>query len=313
MSKAKRKWDEVAFDPETGEVDVAETIDKRRYDEEGDPTDYEPTAYTAPEQLDKLYALFALATLKLTGAEFAVAAVLVCHANPYSGRCDPGVKRQARITGLTERGVQKAIRKLERLKVLRTGFRFRATNAYHLNWKLLRRTYERAFLSHSDATVTPGNVSSDVTHGRVNSSSDQGEQEFRSRVNGGSPEKGKGNRKVKKDLEQAQPSVERVCENFRRDNFVMETFLERHEPVERPQEVCREEPVASSSGNPKLFDPWKPFFGEIKDPHTLEFYAARMADAEKVLSNRDSSPKDRQEAVMKLCDYSGKIFRARRA
>ena len=58
MSKRnKRRWDMAVFDSATGEVDVEEIRFRREYDEEGNPTGYEPTAYAAPEQLDKLFAL----------------------------------------------------------------------------------------------------------------------------------------------------------------------------------------------------------------------------------------------------------------
>jgi len=52
--------------------------------------------------------------------------------------------------------------------------------------------------------------------------------------------------------------------------------------------------------------------GPLSDSWVLEYFGTRMADAEKVMFNRASSPEDRQAAVMKLCKYSAKISSAKR-
>jgi hypothetical protein len=47
--------------------------------------------------------------------------------NQETGRCDPSTARIAQDTGLTRRGVQKALRKLEELRIIQTVFRKRST------------------------------------------------------------------------------------------------------------------------------------------------------------------------------------------
>jgi len=62
--------------------------------------------------------------------------VLAAHADE-TGKCFPTVKTIAEITGLTERGVYKALRKLREIKVIKI-YRFRRNNVYKINsdWQL---------------------------------------------------------------------------------------------------------------------------------------------------------------------------------
>jgi hypothetical protein len=145
--KQTAKRDDMAYDPATGDIYVGELMEKRA--EEG----YQPTAYIAPEQLDKICAWGALATMGLKVSPLIVAMVLVYHANPYTGRCDPGLHRIASLTGLNLRTVRRALRELESSGILKTGFRFRSTSAYHVNWKLLRKICERAYLTGRASTA----------------------------------------------------------------------------------------------------------------------------------------------------------------
>jgi hypothetical protein len=126
-----------------------------------------------------------------------------------------------------------------------------------------------------------------------------------------------GTYEERKPMTQRGPSSMVVFqENLMREMMdKTEIILPTPEPVERPKEVCMEEAV-SSSGNqpakPTLSDPWEPHLGPLSDSWVLEYFGPRMAEAEKVLLNRDSSRVAKHDAVMKLCKYSAKISTAKR-
>jgi hypothetical protein len=107
----------------------------------------EPTKYLKPEKGDKMAALYVIATMKLSSSAKAVAGALIWHASSNNGRCDPGLDRLCHETGLSESGVKKARRELERAGILRREQRAKgrgnATTAYHLNWDRLRAAFDR--------------------------------------------------------------------------------------------------------------------------------------------------------------------------
>src|SRR3990170_6898996 len=99
--------------------------------------------YEAPDKFDKLFALYAIGTMRMSGSAHSVATALIWHANKRSGRCDPGQVLLAHETKLSPRTVRKAVRELFRLCVLlKRTRRGSASNAYQLNWKGLRRKFQ---------------------------------------------------------------------------------------------------------------------------------------------------------------------------
>ena len=99
--------------------------------------------YEPPHKFDKLFALYAIGTMRMSGSAHSVATALIWHANKRSGRCDPGQVLLAHETKLSPRTVRKAVRELFRLCVLlKRTRRGSASNAYQLNWKGLRRKFQ---------------------------------------------------------------------------------------------------------------------------------------------------------------------------
>jgi Helix-turn-helix domain len=119
----------------------------------------EPTQYEGPGKR-KLWALYGLNLMSLSSAAHVVGTVIIWHANFYSGRCDPSLGTLAYETGLHRRSVIRAIKELERKRVLRPQQRWQrghqTSNAYHPNWIRLERTFrdfEKLVREHSATRV----------------------------------------------------------------------------------------------------------------------------------------------------------------
>jgi hypothetical protein len=125
----------------------------------------EPTKYLKPEDGDKMAALYALITMKLTSSAKSVAGALIWHANSSHGRCDPGLSTLARETGLSRRGVIKAVDELVAAGILtrqrRSGPKGNATTAYHLQWDRLRAAFDQFEESVRNRGGTPVHLPSE--------------------------------------------------------------------------------------------------------------------------------------------------------
>jgi hypothetical protein len=93
----------------------------------------------------------------LLNSDRVVGCILLEHFNRRSGRCDPGIERIAKLAGLNERTVMRAIVRLVRLKlfvkVRHGGYSNR--NRYEPNWALfaeLRRRWKLSFSKNARAT-----------------------------------------------------------------------------------------------------------------------------------------------------------------
>jgi hypothetical protein len=130
MSKRKRgKWRII------DETEHASMVDSIRCFRQA------PTEYEAPEKGDKMRALYAIALLGLSNGAKAVAAILIWHANSRTGRCDPGVDRIVYEGMRNRRSVEWALKELRDKTVLVRKRRGQSTNAYQINWPLLRTAY----------------------------------------------------------------------------------------------------------------------------------------------------------------------------
>jgi hypothetical protein len=88
----------------------------------------------------------------MTFAECKVGVCLVWHANLGTGRCDPGIERIARETGISERHVKRAIKGLEEKRLVEAGRRKNTSNSYAINWRAL----EHEFAKFERLANTPG-------------------------------------------------------------------------------------------------------------------------------------------------------------
>jgi len=100
-----------------------------------------------PEKLKwQMYATAGLLD-NINGADKAVLACLIGHANTKTGRCDPSQERIAAMTRLDTRAVRRSIANLVKAGLLgllrrgRVGRGGRATNAYQVNWQRLRQAF----------------------------------------------------------------------------------------------------------------------------------------------------------------------------
>jgi hypothetical protein len=82
--------------------------------------------------------------MHLSGAAHNIGTALIWHANYYMGRRDPGIFALAYETQRHRRTAVKGTKELERKRVVRRQRRGRKTsNAYHLNWNLLVRSFRQ--------------------------------------------------------------------------------------------------------------------------------------------------------------------------
>lgn len=89
-----------------------------------------------------LIASKAIMRMPISSAAKSVAAVLLDHVRWTDFRCDPGMPRLAKLSGLSRSNTQVAIRRLEQAQLLTVqihGGRF-GTNQYDFNWALLRQS-----------------------------------------------------------------------------------------------------------------------------------------------------------------------------
>ena len=146
MRQRRKRKEELAFDPATGEVDVEGTVELRHaLDDDEWPIKFEP-----PPGGEKGWAQFALNLLGLdsdiTQSEQAVLAVLIEHANAITGQCNPSVTRIAKGVGRHRRTVFRALDGLygkglvTNLAVNHNGARRRVGNAYQVTWGILVET-----------------------------------------------------------------------------------------------------------------------------------------------------------------------------
>ena len=103
----------------------------------------QPTQYEAPQKGDKMKAIYVLAVglMKLNETATAVAADLIWHANSKTGRCDPSVDRISFEINRPGRSVIRALQELVDAKVILKQRRGQSTNAYHIDWTLLRKIH----------------------------------------------------------------------------------------------------------------------------------------------------------------------------
>src|SRR4029078_9240680 len=132
MSKKK---EQLLYDHD-GRVDVEAIIDERIYN------NAPPIKYTAPGRGEQQLACYAVASIRLKGVSSEQAASvmsvliwLIKHANPTTGRCDPGLRKLAFETGLSEKTIRRALKIAEDIGYLTVEPRFGHTSASHLDYR----------------------------------------------------------------------------------------------------------------------------------------------------------------------------------
>jgi hypothetical protein len=107
----------------------------------------EPTKYVPPPRGTKWRIFRAIGMLPIESNDKAVLSLIVDHANPITGRADPGQLRIARLLGLTIRTVKRCIRRLRKTPYLSRTLRGLSSTAYQVHWAAILhhdRTYEAA-------------------------------------------------------------------------------------------------------------------------------------------------------------------------
>jgi hypothetical protein len=85
--------------------------------------------------------------LPIKSNDKAVLSLLVDHANPNTGRIDPGQLRIARLLGLSIRTIKRCISRLLKTPYLSRTLRSLSSSAYHVQWAAILRhdqTYDLA-------------------------------------------------------------------------------------------------------------------------------------------------------------------------
>jgi hypothetical protein len=106
-----------------------------------------PTEYVPPPHKTKWRIFRAIGMLPIESNDKAVLSLIVDHANPITGRADPGQLRIARLLGLTVRTVKRCIRRLRKTPYLSRTLRGLSTTAYQVHWAAILyhdRTYDAA-------------------------------------------------------------------------------------------------------------------------------------------------------------------------
>jgi Helix-turn-helix domain len=108
----------------------------------------EPTEFVAPDRGQKQLSCYAVASLRLRGVSkeqvasvMAVLIWLIKHANPTTGRCDPGINKLAFETGLGEKTIRRAIKIAEDIGYLSVEPRIGHTSAYHLDFHTMEADF----------------------------------------------------------------------------------------------------------------------------------------------------------------------------
>ena len=157
MSSRRRRRKEDLILGEGGSVSAEMMVEAR--EENGIwPIKFEP-----PPNGEKGWAQFAVSLLgldtEMTPAEQAVLAVLIEHANPKTGQCNPSVTRIAKGVSRHRRTVFRALAGLQAKGLIdnlaknHNGARRRVSNAYQVTWEKLRGTLDarEAFGWHQGA------------------------------------------------------------------------------------------------------------------------------------------------------------------
>ena len=99
----------------------------------------EPTQYVPPDRGDKILSCYAAGTIRgrgvpseQVGSVISTLLWLIKHANPTTGRCDPGVTKLCRETGYSKSSVLRALDTIENLEWMERERRQGRSTAYHL-------------------------------------------------------------------------------------------------------------------------------------------------------------------------------------
>jgi predicted transcriptional regulator len=99
----------------------------------------EPTKYVPPPCGTKWRIFRTIGMLPLEANDKAVLALIVDHANPVTGRADPGQLRIARLLGLSIRTVKRSIKRLLKTGYLTRRLRGLSSTAYQVHWAAILR------------------------------------------------------------------------------------------------------------------------------------------------------------------------------
>lgn len=114
----------------------------------------EPTEYVPPPRGLKWRIFRAIGMLPIASNDKAVLSLIVDHANPTTGRADPGQLRIARFLGLTIRTVKRSVRRLRKSPYLSRTLRGLSSTAYHVNWAAILR-HDRAYQTSKGCQACP--------------------------------------------------------------------------------------------------------------------------------------------------------------
>ena len=93
----------------------------------------EPTEYVPPPRGTKWRIFRSIGMLPIESNDKAVLSLIVDHANPTTGRADPGQLRIARLLGLAIRTVKRSIARLLKTPYLSRTLRGLSSTAYQVN------------------------------------------------------------------------------------------------------------------------------------------------------------------------------------
>jgi hypothetical protein len=147
-----RRKEELLFDCH-GEVSVDEIRDCR----EPAAVEYEPP--TSAKWRALLGVLF---MPRWSGAAKAVMGCLISHANPTTGRCDPGHARIAKMLELPVRTVERTMRFLRTTRYVWWERRGDCSNAYHIDWDALDDAFDTSQENVRGPVKSDGRVPSKV-------------------------------------------------------------------------------------------------------------------------------------------------------
>jgi hypothetical protein len=114
----------------------------------------ESTDYVPPPRGVKWRLFRAIGMLPIQSNDKAVLALIVDHANPTTGRADPGQLRIGRLLGLKIRTVKRSIARLRRTPYLSRTLRGLSSTAYHVNWSAILR-HDRAYETNKRCQTCP--------------------------------------------------------------------------------------------------------------------------------------------------------------
>jgi len=109
-----------------------------------------PTQFVPPGRGQEILSCYAVASIRRKGVSkeqaasvMAVLIWLIKHANPNTGRCDPGIRKLAFETGLVQSTVKCAIKVAEDIGYLSIEKRFGRTSAYHLQFDVMEADFHK--------------------------------------------------------------------------------------------------------------------------------------------------------------------------